>query len=88
MPGADPTFVEGIKLRVGRVASLDGLAAIEQCAALLASPDLDSSLRLPRSMFDRDPELALLRAQPRWEAAMRRAFADAPARDDEGGRGR
>jgi hypothetical protein len=65
-----------------------GLAAIEQCAALLASPDLDSSLRLPRTMFDRDPELALLRAQPRWEAAMRRAFANAPAHGDEGGRGR
>jgi hypothetical protein len=51
-----------------------GLAALEQCTALLASPDLDSSLRLSRAMFDRDPELAALRGQPRWEQALQRAF--------------
>ena len=62
-----------------------GLDAIGECAALLASPHLDASLRLPRSMFDRDPELAPLRAQPRWDALMRRAFAAAAA-EPAGGR--
>jgi len=51
-----------------------GLAAIEQCADMLASPDLDSSLRLARTMFDTDPELAALRCQARWSELMRRAF--------------
>jgi len=56
------------------------LAAIEACAARLASPELDSSLRLSRRMFDRDPELDSLRAEPRFQAAVQRAFpaADAP----------
>jgi hypothetical protein len=54
-----------------------GLAAVEQCAALLASPDLDSSLRLPRAMFDTDPELAALRGDPRFAAALQRAFPPA-----------
>ncbi len=62
-----------------------GLAAIERCAALQASPDLDSSLRLSRSMFDRDPELASLRAHPRWAELMRRAFP-AMAPEPDGGR--
>ena len=51
-----------------------GLAAMEQCAELLASPHLDSSLRLTRAMFDSDPELAPLRAQPRWAELMKKAF--------------
>ena len=54
-----------------------GLAAVEQCATLLASPDLDSSLRLPRAMFDADPELAALRGDPRFLAALQRAFPPA-----------
>jgi tellurite resistance protein len=54
-----------------------GLAAVEQCAALLASPDLDSSLRLQRAMFDTDPELAALRGDPRFAAALQRAFPPA-----------
>jgi len=54
-----------------------GLAAVEQCATLLASPDLDSSLRLPRTMFDTDPELAALRGDPRFAAALQRAFPPA-----------
>jgi hypothetical protein len=51
-----------------------GMAAMEQCAELLASPHLDSSLRLARAMFDTDPELAPLRAQPRWAELMKKAF--------------
>jgi hypothetical protein len=61
-----------------------GLEAIERCAAQLASPHLDRSFRLPRSMFDRDPELAPLRGHPRWEAAMRRAFPPAAAEREVG----
>jgi hypothetical protein len=53
------------------------LQAIEACAGLLASPDLDSSLRLSRRMFDRDPELDPVRADARFAAAVRRAFPDA-----------
>ncbi len=51
-----------------------GIAALEQCTAQLASPDLDSSVRLPRSMFDQDPELAILRQHTKWNDLMRRAF--------------
>ena len=54
-----------------------GLAAVEQCVNLLASPDLDSSLRLQRAMFDTDPELAALRGDPRFAAALQRAFPPA-----------
>ncbi len=50
------------------------LAALEQCVEQLASPHLDSSLRLPRTMFDTDPELGPLRAHARWNELMQRAF--------------
>lgn len=62
-----------------------GLAAVGECAGLLASPHLDSSLRLPRAMFDTDPELASLRADPRWAGLMQRAFP-AKATDPSAGR--
>lgn len=62
------------------------LDAVEQCAALLADPALDSSLRLPRSMFDTDPELASVRAAPRFGAAMQRAYPPADKPQDEAGR--
>lgn len=63
-----------------------GLAAIEACAEQLASPHLDSSLRLARRMFDTDPELASLRASPRFLAAVQRAFPEADKPQDEAGR--
>ncbi|MFY9346076.1 MAG: hypothetical protein WAT39_26535 [Planctomycetota bacterium] len=56
-----------------------GIAALAACADLLASPDLDESLRLPRAMFDTDPELANLRPHPRWSELVQRACARAPA---------
>jgi hypothetical protein len=50
------------------------LVALETCATMLASPDLDSSLRLSRSLFDTDPELASLRGDPRFAALVTKAF--------------
>jgi hypothetical protein len=55
-----------------------GCEALAACADLLASPDLDSSLRLPRTMFEQDPELESLRADARWAASLQRAFPPAP----------
>lgn len=55
-----------------------GFVALDTCADLLASPHLDSSLRLPRTMFDTDPELALLRRDPRFAAILKKAFTTTP----------
>jgi hypothetical protein len=55
-----------------------GIAAMTVCADLLASPDLDPSLRLARTMFANDPELASLRQHPRWSELVQRACLHAP----------
>jgi hypothetical protein len=57
------------------------LAALDTCAVMLASPDLDSSLRVQRTLFDTDPELATLRGDARFAAIVAKAFpaVDAPA---------
>jgi hypothetical protein len=52
-----------------------GLQAIERCAELLADPNLDASWRLERKALEDDPELAALRKDPRFAAAMAKAFA-------------
>jgi hypothetical protein len=52
-----------------------GLQAIERCAGLLADPNLDVSWRLERKALETDPELAALRKDPRFAAAMAKAFA-------------
>jgi hypothetical protein len=52
-----------------------GIVALDTCADLLASPHLDSSLRLPRTMFDEDPELALLRRDARFALILQKAFS-------------
>lgn len=56
-----------------------GIAALEECANRQGTPDLDDSLRLPRSMFDTDPELKALRTHPRWPELVQRACAHEPA---------
>lgn len=56
-----------------------GLAALAACAELQASPAVDSSLKLARSLFDRDPEIASLRSEPRYAAIVARAFPAPPA---------
>lgn len=63
-----------------------GMKALERCAQMHASPDLDRSLRLERSLFEKDPEIALLRADERFAALLRVAFGDEPAKKDKGSR--
>lgn len=55
-----------------------GLASLQKCAALLASPDLDSSHRLKRSLWETDPEIARLRADPRHAEIFELAFGASP----------
>ena len=54
-----------------------GIEALAQCARMLASPDLDSSLRLKRELFEKDPEIALLRQDKRFAALVTLAFGEA-----------
>jgi hypothetical protein len=57
--------------------ALDDLAA---CAALQASSSVDASLKLERSLFERDPEIELLRRQSRFAAILAKAFpAEGPS---------
>lgn len=57
-----------------------GFAALDECTRLLASKDLDESLRLQPSMFADDPELALLRKDPRFSAMVARALPPEPGK--------
>jgi hypothetical protein len=59
----------------------DGLQALERCAELQASDSVDSSTKLPRSLFEKDPEIALLRADPRFAAVLERAFPAQAGKD-------
>ena len=42
-----------------------GMAALQKCAALQRSPNVDPSLKLPRELFETDPEIRALRADAR-----------------------
>jgi hypothetical protein len=57
-----------------------GIAALQRCALLLASPDVDSSHKLARELFDNDPELAPLRRDPRWRGIVEQAFGGGTGR--------
>lgn len=51
-----------------------GLESLQRCTEMLASPEVDSSLKLPESLFRNDPELGPLRQAPGFKAAVDRAF--------------
>lgn len=54
-----------------------GIAALERSAVLQASPDVDPSLKQPRSLWENDPEIEPLRRDPRYKAVFDRAFPPA-----------
>ncbi len=59
-------------------------AAFDECVAMQASPHVDPSLKLERSLFEKDPDIARLRGSERFEAALRKAFPEpAGAKDGE-----
>jgi len=60
-----------------------GMKALERCARMHASPDLDRSLRLERKLFENDPEIELLRADERFAGLLKLAFGDEPAKKDK-----
>jgi hypothetical protein len=55
-----------------------GIDALTACARRQGSPHCDPSLRLPRGLFEKDPEIALLRADERFAQILEMAF---PPRD-------
>lgn len=54
-----------------------GMAALEKCASMHESPHLDESLRLKRSLFETDPEIAVLRNDKRFAGILEQAFGKA-----------
>ncbi|HEU4420719.1 MAG TPA: hypothetical protein VFT55_17400 [Planctomycetota bacterium] len=54
-----------------------GMAALEKCASMHASPHLDESLRLKRSLFETDPEIAVLRNDKRFAGLLELSFGKA-----------
>lgn len=63
-----------------------GIEALQKCADLQASPDVDSSHKMRRGTFERDPEIAVLRADPRYGPIFAKAFGGAKAPGEAGGR--
>lgn len=52
--------------------------SLDRCAALQASPTVDSSLKLGRRLFEIDPEIESLRRDPRFAAILTKAFPAVP----------
>ncbi|HEX5054615.1 MAG TPA: hypothetical protein VFZ65_22755 [Planctomycetota bacterium] len=63
-----------------------GIAALQRCAELQTSPDVDRSLKLKRSLFETDPEIDALRHDERFAAILARVSAADPARLEAIGR--
>ena len=64
-----------------------GMESLEICARMHASPNLDRSLRLKRSLFEKDPEIASLRENERFAALLKLAFGDTKTpKESRGGR--
>ena len=61
-----------------------GIEALGKCAALQAAPGTDSSHKLERKLFEKDPEIAALRADSRFAAIFAKMFPDDPG--EKGGR--
>lgn len=59
------------------------LIYLERCLALNSSPKIDSSVRLKRELFERDPEIAMARKTKGFEAMLDLAFGkkSGPAKD-------
>lgn len=51
-----------------------GMAALQRCAAAQTDPGTDASHRLAKTLWDRDPEIALLRSDPRYAKIFAEAF--------------
>lgn len=62
-----------------------GLEALQACAELQASPNVDSSHKLKRELWEKDPEIAVLRRDGRYAAIFAKAF---PAKGPDEPRGR
>jgi len=63
-----------------------GIEALQRCAEMHASPNLDSSRRLKRELFEEDPEIALLRTDDRFAGLLKLAFGGRSDDDEAGGR--
>ena len=67
-----------------------GFAALERLAALQLDRSTDPSLRVARRVLEKDPELDLLRRDPRWVPWLERMFpapAEPPAKSQGDGKG-
>lgn len=55
-----------------------GIEAFEKCVELQASPDVDSSHKVEREVFETDPEIAALRRHERFPELLARALEHSP----------
>jgi hypothetical protein len=58
-----------------------GLVALRRCVELQAASDVDQSIKLPRKLFEQDPEIELLRKAPEFAGLLARAFPKRAAED-------
>lgn len=63
-----------------------GIESLQQCAAVQSDRSTDTSLHLPKKLFLEDPEISLLRSDPRFEVILKMLFP--PTNPAEPGQGR